>query len=149
MVVLVTMVWLEHLVTVYQDLLGNNVRSILTNACQDHATMEVAAWIRTIVFIVCVLQEQEEAFANRVCNTEHALLHYSPIYLHSFGLTLVCVVFLASCVNWGFIVSQSCSPGSTSASSTKTITSSFQFHLLYRARNGVTALKLTALTIFI
>ena len=74
------MVWLEHPVTVYQDSLGNTVRSILTNVCQVHAIMEVAAWTRTIAFIVCVLQEQEGAFVNRVCNGIHALIDYSLIY---------------------------------------------------------------------
>lgn len=82
MVVLVTTVWLEHPVTAYQDSLGNAVRSILTNVCQVHAIMEVGAWTRTIVFIVCVLQEQEGGFANRVCNKIHSWLHYSPTYLH-------------------------------------------------------------------
>ena len=81
MVVLVTTVWLEHPVTAYQDLLGNTVRSILMNVCQVHATMEVAVWIRTIVFIACVLQEQEEDFVKTVCIVLHVLLHYSPIYL--------------------------------------------------------------------
>ena len=78
MVVLVTTVWSEHFATANQGSLGNTVRSILTNVCQVHAVMEVAVWTRTIVFIVCALQEQEEAIANRVCNSVYALFH-SPI----------------------------------------------------------------------
>ena len=44
MVVLVTTVWLEHLVTASQDSPGNIVRSILMNVCQVHAIMEVSVW---------------------------------------------------------------------------------------------------------
>lgn len=74
MVVLVTMVWLEHPVTAYQDLLDNTVRSISTNVCQVHALMEVAAWTKTTAFNACVLQEQEGTFANRVCKRIHIVL---------------------------------------------------------------------------
>ena len=82
MVVLVTTVWLEHLVTACQDSPGNTVRSILTNVCQVHAIMEVAAWTGTIVFIVCVLQEQEEAIVNRVCNRVTIYLHDQLLFLY-------------------------------------------------------------------
>ena len=77
MVVRVTMVWLEHPVTAYEDSLDSTVRSISTNVCQAHAVMEVAAWTRMIVSIVCALQEQEGAIVNRVrtCNKKLALFH--------------------------------------------------------------------------
>lgn len=85
MVVLVTMVWSEHPATACQDLLDNTVRSILMNVSLVHAVMEVAAWTRTIVSTVCVLQEQEEAFANKVNNYTQCCYHvmdcFSPIYL--------------------------------------------------------------------
>lgn len=45
------------------------------NVCRVHAVMEVAVWTRTIVFIVCALKKQEEAFVKMVCNRVHALFH--------------------------------------------------------------------------
>jgi len=76
------MVWLEHPVIANQASLGNTVRSILTNVCQVHVVMEVAAWTGTIVFIVCALQEQEGAIANRVSSKKVALFHdLSPIHV--------------------------------------------------------------------
>lgn len=79
------MVWSEHPATACQGLLDNTVRSILMNVCPVPAVMEVAVWTRTIVSTVCVLQEQEEAFANKVNNYTQCSYRvmdcFSPIYL--------------------------------------------------------------------
>ena len=88
MAVLVTMVWLEHPVTAYQDLLDNTVRSISTNVCQAHALMEVAVWTKTTAFIACVLQEQEGTFANRVCKRIHTFHHPSISMITANALSL-------------------------------------------------------------
>lgn len=99
MVVLVTMAWLERPATACQDLLGDTVRLILMNVCLVRAIMEVDVWTRIIVSIVCVLQEQGEAFANKVNNLtqccNHVMDYYSPIYLCDL------LSFLIQVPHWG------------------------------------------------